>query len=377
MLEITDTGLVYERLDEIISRLSSGFFEIYGQDINISPDTPDGQIIGLFSQGIADINEVMAGIYGLSDPIKATGTWLDIQMKYAGLTRNKPEFSYVDDVLFNVDIGTIISTGYTFTDKNNVAWTVVRGTTATATNTHMQIRSVETGAFSLPPDSELIPKTVILGVHSIKTVSKSREGRLQESDAAALYRFMKSYSINNFGDREGIEAKILALNDVRDAKVYENYTGSIDGNGVNPHTINSVVIGGDDKQIAETIIKNKSLGCGVQGAVSVTIFYQGMDREVLFDRSEEVKIKAKVTVIRRSAAIDVDEDSIKKSISSDSFVIAEDIVSGSLYCGANNGNYKVKSILLSTDTITDALIIPIGLRQHGSISYDDVEVVVE
>ena len=377
MLSITDKGLEIERLDSIINRLSQAMRDIYGADINLNPDTPDGQMIGIWAQGVADINEVMAGVYGASDPTKAFGVWLDIQLKYVGIERNRATYSYLNDVELTVVSGTIIPEGYAVRDENGIEWVTVNAATATSTTLFMQFRSNQVGAFHLAADKELTPKTIVLGVQNIKTTSDSQLGQLQESDESALMRFLRSYSINNLDDREGLEASLLALTDVRDARVYENYTGTIDANGVEPHTINPVVIGGLDNDIAETIRRKKAVGCGLQGSVEVTLFYEGMDRLIKFDRSTPIDISVKVTVVRRSAAIDVDQNAIKNELATNTFLIAEDVVAGSLYCGASSANYKIKEILLSTDTLTDVLIVPIGLREHGVISANDVTVVIE
>lgn len=377
MLQISNTGLEIERLDAILARLSQSLREIYGNDINIDPDTPDGQMIGIFSQALADINEIIAGVYAFSDPTKAVGGWLDIQLKYAGISRDRQEYSYLNNVNVSAVNGTAIPPGVVVTDANGVEWQTVNQATVSGSSVSMQLRSSEYGAFHLATGQELIPKTVILGIQSLYTTQDSVLGRLQESDESALMRFLRSYSVNNLDDREGVEAALLALNDVRDAKVYENYTGAIDANGVEPHSINAIVIGGTNEDVARTIIVKKGLGCGLQGAITQTVFYKELDREVRFDRSEQVDISVKITVVRRSSAIDVNQDDIKKSIASNKFLIAEDVVAGSLYCGTNSQNYKVKSITLSTSSLTDQLVIPIGLRQHGSISIEDIEVTVE
>lgn len=377
MLQILNTGLEIERLDAIITRLSQSMRDIYGPDINIDPDTPDGQLIGIFSQALADINEIIAGVYAMSDPTKAVGVWLDIQLKYVGLTRNRQQYSYLNSVNIATTVGTIIPAGYIVVDANGIEWQTVNSATATGSSLSMQFRSSNYGGFPLPASQDLTPRTIVLGVQSVTTTTPAVLGRLQESDESALMRFLRSYSINNLDDREGIEASLLSIDDVRDAKVYENFTGVVDARGVEPHSINAIVIGGSDEDIATRIIRKKSLGCGLQGAQSYTLFYEGSDRVIRFDRSEQVDISVKITVVRRSSAIDVNQDAIKNTIAANLFPIAENVIAGALYCGTNSDTYRVKSITLSTSSLTDQLEIPIGLRQHGSISASDVEVTVE
>lgn len=377
MLEINDKGLVIERLDEIIERMSDKMRSIYGEDININPDTPDGQFIGIWSQELADLNEIIAGVYAFSDPTKAVGNWLDIQAKYVGIQRNRASYSYLNDVTIQTTPNTRIPQGYTVTDENGIEWQTVNSATAVGATMSMQFRSSEYGAFHLAVGKTLTPKTVVLGVRSITTTKESEAGRLQESDESLLMRFLRSYSINNLDDREGLEAALLALPDVRDAKVYENYTGVIDALGVAPHSINAVLVGGNSQEIATTIIRKKSLGCGLQGSQSVVLFYQGLDRVINFDYATRIDITAKIKVVRRSAAYDVDVNEIKREVAGNQFLIAEDVVAGSLYCGASSNNYKIKEITLSAGNVVDGLIIPIGIREYGSISASNVEVIIE
>lgn len=377
MLQITETGLVIERLDEILERLSNQFKSIYGSDINISPDTPDGQAIGVWSQGVADLNEIIAGVYAMSDPTKAIGTWLDIQLKYVGEQRNKPEYSYLNDVKLNVDIGSIIPTGYTVKDENGTEWQVVNGATATTNPFYLQFRSSEYGAFSLGVAKKLIPKTVILGVKSIETTKISEQGRLKESDEEALMRFLRSYQNNATHDVLGLEGDLLGLPDVRDVIIYENYTATMDAKGVEGHTINTVIIGGIDEDIAKTIIEKKTLGTGLQGSTEVNVFYDEMDRIVNFDRAVKVPVLVGATVVRRSNLIDINVDDIKRKISSNDFSINEEVVAGALYCGINSSDYKIKSITLTAKDVVDGLTIPIGLREYASISFEDVSVDIE
>lgn len=377
MLEISDKGLVIERLDSILTRLAADMRQIYGSNININPDTPDGQMLGIFAQGLADINEAIAGVYAFSDPTKAVGTWLDIQLKYVGSSRVRPKYSYLNNVELRVAVGTIIPKGFTVVDENRNEWVTLNAAKAAGTTLNIAFRSAEYGAFDLTKEQPLTEKTIVLGVGAITNKADAELGNLQESDAAALARFLRSYQQNNINDVEGLEGALLALPDVRDVLIYENYTNTTDSKGVRAHTINTVIVGGNDMDIAKTIQLKKTMGCGLQGDTTVNLFYRGMERPIRFDRAKRIDVSVKVTVVRRDAGTDVSVSEIKEAIASNQFMIAEDVIAGSLYCGVNNRSFKVKSLVLSTDTLTDELIIPIGLREYGSISAENVEVLIE
>lgn len=375
MLQITSTGLTIDRLDAILQRLQDGMKSIYGTDINIDPDTPDGEFIAIYGQEITDLNEVIAGIYGFSDPTKAIGKWLDIQVKYVGIERTQASYSYSNDVKVTAEMGTIIPSGTIYKDENSVLWQTVSSVTITAIPTYLQLRSVELGSYYLSADKELTQQTVVLGVQSVYSTKVSELGNLEESDESLLMRFLRSYAVNSVEDRAGIESKLINLSGVTDAKVYENYTATEDSKGVAGHTMNAVVLGGADADIGLLIARNKSLGCGVQGSQSVTVSYRGDDRVINFDRPSTLTVDVKVTAKRINNAVNVDKDALASTIKAKSFGIGENVFSGLLYCGLSTENYTIKSITLSSGSNTDVMEIPVGIRQYAVIG--SVEVTVE
>lgn len=374
MLQITNSGLTIDRLDAIIQRLQEGMQSIYGSDINADPDTPDGQFISIYAQEIGDLNELIAGVYAFSDPTKAMGKWLDIQVKYVGIERKQATYSYLNDVKVVAEIGTIIPSGSIYSDPNGTLWQTIASTTVKSNPTYIQLQSSETGAFSLQASQELTQKTVVLGVQSLFSTKVSEQGNLEESDESLLVRFLRSYSINNYDDREGLEAKLINLDGVIDAKVYENYTGETDSKGILAHTLNAVVLGGSDSDIALTIARQKSLGCGVQGNQSATVTYQNDARTIKFDRPTARSITAKVTVARKNSSINVDKSIIQDALTSKTFSINENAFAGSLYCGLSTDNYTIKSISLSDSDNTDVMEIPVGIREYAVIASVEVEV---
>ncbi|MDF7681176.1 baseplate J/gp47 family protein [Enterobacteriaceae bacterium ESL0689] len=212
MLRITDTGIIIDQLADVHQRLIEGFRRIYGDDINLDSDTPDGQMIGLFSQEIANVNQAIAMIVQMLDPYKATGTWLEQRSMYAGVVRRGADYSYIHDVVFTGRPNIPIPAGAVLVDSNRVKWLTL---TAISLNTNGSaragIRSVELGGYSLSSGSELTMETVTVGVEKVTTTSAAIPGAFEETDGNLLIRFMRSHSINNHDDRQGLEGHFLIL----------------------------------------------------------------------------------------------------------------------------------------------------------------------
>ena len=84
---VDSSGLVLQSLADIITELETGFKTIYGSDINIDPNSPDGQMIALFAQAKIDILDCISGVYGSFSPQSAIGAALDQRCALNGVSR--------------------------------------------------------------------------------------------------------------------------------------------------------------------------------------------------------------------------------------------------------------------------------------------------
>ncbi|MGE2433626.1 baseplate J/gp47 family protein [Morganella morganii] len=374
MLQITETGIVIDRLADVHQRLSDGFKRIYGDDINLDADSPDGQMIGLFSQEIDNINQAIAMIAQMLDPYKATGSWLEQRAMYAGVIRRGADYSYIDEAIFIGTPNITVPKDYVLVDDNRVKWVMLseikldmNGSARTG------MRSAELGVFSLPAGKELKMETVTIGVDKIITTKAAKEGAFEETDGNMLLRFMRSHSINNHDDRQGLEGALLDVPDVKQAKVYENFTGQTDEKGVPAHSLNAVVIGGNDDDIGFTILKKKIGGCGVFGAIENTQIYADVPRTVRFDRAEMVNVKVQLLLERTGGFHDIDTDGIKSALAATRFEIGDSVYAMRLTCQVNS----VPGFYIKTIRVNGFDKVPIGFRQCAQIRPEDVEVLIE
>ncbi|MDQ5990052.1 baseplate J/gp47 family protein [Providencia stuartii] len=374
MLQITDTGIVIDSLTDVHQRLTEGFKRIYGDDINLDADSPDGQMIGLFSKEIDNINQAIAMIAQMLDPYKAVGSWLEQRAMYAGIVRRGADYSYLDDVIITGKQGVTVRKDSLFTDENNTKWVTLADVTLGSNGSaRVDLRSQELGAFALSAHQSLTMDTVTLGVETITTTKAAKEGVFEETDGNLLLRFMRSHAINNHDDYQGLEGALLNLPDVKQAKVYENYTHQTDDKGIPPHSLNAVVIGGSDNDIGLTLLRKKIGGCGIVGIISNTQDYAGAPRTVYFDRATLVNVNVKLVLERVGGFEDIDTDTIKNLLAATEFDIGESVYAMRLTCQVN----AVQGFYIKSITVNGSDVVSIGIRQCAQIRPEDVEVLIE
>ena len=370
MLEITDTGVKVPTLDEIIEAESDGYKSIYGQDIVITPNSPDGQRIGLESQARKDAYDTLAYAIQMHDPQYAVGKWADNIAKLTGIRRGAGEYTISPDVKITTDRSINLTAGTVFTQGGN-NWILDSAVTLLSGDNYVNLRSEFYGVVPLPTDSFLEPVEIVAGMKLVTSTKAVINGRLGQSTASLMLDRERKLAINNTHDREGIEGSLLDVDGVLDAVVLENNTNITDSDGVPAHSINAIVLGGSDQDIAATIQKKiVGGGCGTFGSESATLTnYRGRDRVINFDRPTIKNIIVVVNTVRVKSGTDIDIDFIKEQISSKDFKIGENALAGRLYCITNDGTFYIQSI-----TVDGGEVSVVGIREKANIAKENITV---
>ncbi len=102
---LNSNGLKVKTLPEIREELVTGLRAIYGQNINLDQNTPDGQLLNIFAQSAADMREVIQQVYSSFDPEQATGRTLDQRVALNGVKRKGASFTFVPvDITVNREV---------------------------------------------------------------------------------------------------------------------------------------------------------------------------------------------------------------------------------------------------------------------------------
>lgn len=375
---ITNRGYVAERLDSIINTLESGFKSIYGSDITIDPDTPDGQMLGLIAIAKSDIEELGATIYKNLDADNASGSWLELNAAYAGLRRKKASYSYLRGVILTGNAGAIIPAGSTIIDGNKKRWMIVSETTLNNLGSaRVDFRSENLGVYPLPAHADFTIETVVLGWEKASNPDKAEEGVEEERDSQLRMRFFRSRSQPSQNSVEAIEAKLERLPDVTEVICLENIGDTVDENGLPRKSINVIVDGGIDEEIANIIYHNKTAGAALMGETEVKVpTAKGLPVTIKFDRPIIVNCAAKLIISRLANFTEVDIDAIKANLSNISFGIGENVTNSRLFTPINQTQgFSIKSLEIGeAGEKLAASDIAIGVRSKARFAIGDIEV---
>lgn len=380
MATLTETGIQIERLNDIVKRFEDGFRQIYGQNIDLSADTPDGQMVGILAQIKMDIEELAENIYRQLDPDVATGSWLEQRVAYAGLMRRGASYSYLRSVILTGDPNTHLYSGIVVSDQNKVRWVLTSDIQLDSNGSgRADFRSEQLGSFNLAKNTTLTIETVTLGLTNAVTFENAEVGVEEETDTQLRERFLFSRTKNAQNSAEAITAKIAALSDIKQVRVLENNTAQLDALGVEPHSLDVIVYGGDDEEIANVIYQNKGAGVGLQGNTLINLKKDGETRPIRFDKVSLVDIQVSMRCVRYEDFTDIDKDQIKKLLANQVFSIGQSVSLSRLYSPINQvGGFWVKELKIAKkDQELKSENVVLQPRELARILESDITIEVE
>ena len=165
--------------------------------------------------------------------------------------------------------------------------------------------SEEPGEVSLPNGAITKIVTAPTGFLSCTNLCGYVAGRLLETDVELRQSYVDKIFSRSSRMTDSIRSAILAnCAGVTAAQVYENRTNETDSEGRPPHSVEAVVDGGSNSDIAEQILATVSAGITTYGSVSVDVPGEDDDMiEVCFNRQTYIYCWFKVTLTISKASL--------------------------------------------------------------------------
>ena len=173
-----------------------------------------------------------------------------------------------------------------------------KGITITSIGTPVKFQCTNVGA--VDPNVGTVTQIVSTtpGWNAVGNEYATEVGQDAESDISLRQRW--SISLYNRASAMTDSIRNGVLNDVvgvTACQVYENVKDTTDSDGRPPHSIEAVIVGGDDNALAQKIWNLKVGGIDTYGTSSGTaVDSMGISHTVNFNRPEQVKIWLKVVV---------------------------------------------------------------------------------
>jgi len=352
MTQLTSTGFDRTRLDEILADLQDEMIAIFGSDIDLEPDTTDGQMLGIFAGSQDDLTMLAEDVYHSFNPQSATGVALSRLVQFNGIKILEGRYTSVILTLGGTN-GTIVPAGSLVVNPatNETYTTLVNGNIDGTGFATVSAQATVFGAQTAGIGTITKIGSPIFGWQTVTNLTAAVPGRLEETDEQLRIRREKSTSTPAQSLVESLYGDLSNDPNVVQAVVLENNTDITDVNGTLPHGIHVIVQGGIDADIAQSIWLRKSLGCGLQGAVSVSVNDSlGFPHTIKFDRPTLKPVFLIINVVQKFGWPTTGADDIKAAIVAWSLLhqsIGVEVIQSRLYEPVNSvPGHSVTTLLL-------------------------------
>ncbi|CNF53408.1 baseplate J/gp47 family protein [Yersinia frederiksenii] len=371
-LQFNNNGLEIDTFRDLFQTLSDAYKGIYGQDIDLDQESPDGQRVAIEAQARTDIEASLQWLYSQMDPDFNTGDMQQIIAKLHGLYL-RPGSRSQRDLNVATDRPVFLYSGYKIRDQSNQVWFVRQNVTIPAGTTTVTFFAQDFGKVTGLIADTFTQLTPELGVLSITSDAVAVIGRDEETPEEFRQRRNRSLENPATGSTGAIFAKVAQLTGVTDLNVGENDTKIDDVlTGIPANSIWLVAEGGAVSEIVEVMVKQKGGGTGTKGSVigryiETLIRPDGTTLQIAhdmqFDRPVYKPLHINLTAKRKVTNDPVDLDTLKEALAKRVMHIGEEIDANEFYAdgyGAGRVNYVLTNLKISIDgiTFTDAELSP-------------------
>ncbi|EKN3889816.1 TPA: baseplate J/gp47 family protein [Yersinia enterocolitica] len=371
-LQFNNNGLEIDTFRDLFQTLSDAYKSIYGQDIDLDQESPDGQRVAIEAQARTDIEASIQWLYSQMDPDFNTGDMQQIIAKLHGLYL-RPGSRSQRDLNVATDRPVFLYSGYKIRDQSNQVWFVRQNVTIPAGTTTVTFFAQDFGKVTGLIADTFTQLTPELGVLSITADAVAVVGRDEETPEEFRQRRNRSLENPATGSTGAIFAKVAQLTGVTDLNVGENDTKIDDVlTGIPANSIWLVAEGGSVSEIVEVMVKQKGGGTGTKGSVigryiETLIRPDGTTLQIAhdmqFDRPIYKPLHINLTAKRKVTNDPVDLDTLKETLAKRVMHIGEEIDANEFYAdgyGSGRVNYVLTNLKISIDgiTFTDAELSP-------------------
>lgn len=296
MAGLTSAGFESKTLETILADIVARQRAALGPAIVTSSDSALGVINGILADQLAELWELAEAVYNSAFPDGASGASLDRVCALTGVLRLQATNSTVTITLTGDD-GTVIPAGSVVSvDPSGDRFVLLEDATI-ASGTVDALFAAETAGPVIANSGTLtVIETPISGWTAATNAEDADVGRALETDEELRQRRADLLEVAGNATLEAIRADVLDVTDVTQARVFEN-TSEVTVDGIPPHAVEVVALGGEDADVAAAIFASVAAGIDTHGSVTETVTdSQDIDHTIKFSRPTDKPLMAQVSI---------------------------------------------------------------------------------
>lgn len=404
--ELTASGLSIQSLEEIKGELEVDFRTAFGQNVDLDADSPFGQLIGIWAEREAHVQQVTLLVHNQNNPNTAIGTSLDAEASITATFRKDATKSLSASGLVTGTPATVVDdTESVRLVQTGDLWNIVGGPYVIpgGGSIAVSIEADETGpkVFQTtdPVDTDPLGwaiETPVAGWDTFETTADiDPEDTGADVEADALLRTRREDELFVAGnDNSAIKANVLKVTGVTQVKVIDNPNCLAVVDGIPGGAFETIVDGGADAAIADAIFEKRPPGAESFGTIITPLpDGEGGTVDIGHTRPTDVDIYIIITLDTTGAegvlpanAAQLAEDAFLAEVALRGVEIGADFVPKSYYGVIFAAVRNPDSDL---DTVTDVTVaadiapaptledpIPITIRERADFDSANTSVVV-
>jgi uncharacterized phage protein gp47/JayE len=373
MAGLTPTGFESKTFETIRGEINASLYAKFGPSIDLSDESWLGGVVAIMSELEALLWEIAEATYAAGDPDSTTDDAQDKLCAITGTVRRPArsttatltlvgtaatsvtagsraatdlddEFATLEDTTITLVSTWQDTTAYALgarrRNDGNVYQVTVAGTSAgsggpTGTGTaivdgtvtwrflgagdgavDVAAAAVETGPLVVPAFviDEIV--TPVSGWNVVTNLLDAETGALIETDEDLRVRREQEIAGPGTAPLDSIRANLLGIPGVTIVNMFQNVSDVTDADGIPPHAVEALVVGGDDQAIFDTLLASVAAGIATHGTeTGSALDSEGNSHVMKFSRPEDFDLYIAITLVKDPDGYPEDgDDQIKAAI---------------------------------------------------------------
>lgn len=383
---LTPKGFYRPEYVQILNAIEYRARELFGDNVNLTVRSPLGILLRIDAWMLNILFGVLEKVYNSRFVDTSEGNSLYNLGRMIGMYL-LPAGKATGYVTIEGAEGTVIPAGYLLSTPGGLQYTVMREEIIGVEGKILAlIQAVQTGReYNTDAGTiiNIVNPAAVRGIKGVCNESPVINGRERETDAEYRDRYYKSVDYAGGVNTEAVRAALLQdVQGVYTAYVYENDSDMYDPvYKLPPHSIEAVVYGGLDEDIARAIYEKKAGGIQTNGNKSVPVMTNSEQLiDIFFSRPDLINIYIKIFNLETNEDFP-GEDTIKEAVIN--FIGGD--ASGGLGIGADVPYQGIPAVIMQIKGILDFDFVigksaenlnrekvEIGIREKAVTSADKV-----